>query len=659
MLQLLESYRNAEGNPRQRVVISLGNADIPEQHLKDIAIAVEKRLYGRQELFSRDLPADAVDWIDTIVRRVDLRGRWQPLGLVKHSSKGKLKNKSKDSNENKQTTVDGVLVDRVSHTNTSTLGPELVGWHAWNKLQIPELLEQLGFNEAQKKAAAISVINRLVEPVSELGLLSWLKTSALPELIGEEVLGASKDRFYRVSDKLLKNHTRLEAHLRQEQRKAFSLKRTIFLYDLTNTYFEGAAKSNPKAKRGKSKHKRNDCPQLVVGMVFDQYGFELAHRMFEGNRNDSTTLVEIVKALQTVVKEEADLFNAGKPLVIVDAGVATQANLQILKENGFDYLVNDSRRGRAAYREEFLKKEGFATIQDREGKTPVEVCMIKDPVKQKNKEGQKETHKENVVDRLVLCRSQARRGKEAAIRSKAEDRFLEATARLKKRIEKGQIKQKEKIDRAVGRILAKNSRVARFYTIEVEEAKVQESEEEKPDKKAKKSNIKAPLYRLECNRNEESYQTDDELLGCYVLRTSKDDLEAKEIWSLYITLSRAEDGFRALKSDLGLRPIRHHKEDRGDAHVLITALAYQLLQYILHTLRGQGDVRSWGTLKRVLGTHCYTTIILPTTGGEIHRIRKAGIPEEGQKEIYRALGVEWDNLPTKRSCSSTKTATTL
>jgi hypothetical protein len=121
--------------------------------------------------------------------------------------------------------------------------------------------------------------------------------------------------------------------------------------------------------------------------------------------------------------------------------------------------------------------------------------------------------------------------------------------------------------------------------------------------------------------------------------------EATDWWNLYMTLARAENGFRMLKGDLGLRPIRHQTEDRAKSHILISVLAYHLLQYILFTLAKTGDHRSWETLRRILGTHCYTTVVLPTIDGTIHRTRSAGGPDQTQQQIYSALGIDWRNLP--------------
>jgi transposase len=234
-----------------------------------------------------------------------------------------------------------------------------------------------------------------------------------------------------------------------------------------------------------------------------------------------------------------------------------------------------------------------------------------------------------VVERIVLCKSVPRGNKEQAIMSNTERRFLDALQKLALRVEKGQLKDRAKIQRAIGRIQAKHTRVRRYYKVELTN--------------------KAGALRLTWRRDEEQMQEAAEPFGCYVLRTDERTLCEHELWQLYISLTRAEDGFKALKSDLGLRPNPHQKEDRVDAHVFIRVLAYHVLRNILWTLEQKGDHRNWETLKRVLETHCYTTILVPTNRGQTYRIRKAGQPEECQKAIYRSLGIEWRGLPCNRS----------
>jgi transposase len=578
----------------------LGNAPIARADWKPIAKAVEDRLYGRETLWARDLGESQAAWVDRIVRQVGSEGRWLPFAQPLHTA----------------AVIDGVCGEAVSHTDTAELGPVLLGWEIWKRLGLPELLQVLGFNRSQSQAAAISVINRLADPASEHSLPDWYRRTGLPELMGNALRGAGDDRFYRVSDLLLEHQSAIESHLRERQSSLFNLERTVLLYDLTNTHFEGLCRRNPKAKRGANKQKRNDCAQIVVGMVFDQFGFELAHQVFEGTRNDGKSLLDMIGSLNAAVAD-----GQAKPLIVMDAGVATRKNLDLLHTHGFGYLVNDSRGQRQRYLEAFREQKGFHTVQGREGKAPVWVRVMDDP--------RAAAQRGAPTERIVLCKSQPRGNKEQAIVSNAERRLLDALQKLAARVEHKRLKDRAKIEQALGRIQARHPKARRFYTISVQDG--------------------GSGLRLTWTRDADSYQAAADLFGCYVLRTDERTLNEHQLWQLYISLTQAEAGFKALKSDLGLRPNPHQKEDRVDAHVFICVLAYHLLRNILWTLEQKADHRNWESLKRVLRTHCYTTILLPTRSGQTHRIRKAGQPEECQKAIYRNLRIKWDGLPCHRS----------
>jgi transposase len=480
----------------------------------------------------------------------------------------------------------------------------------------------------------------------------------LPDLLGEEILKGGKERYYRVTDKFLAHKDEIESHLRKAQAQHFDLNRTLFLYDLTNTHFEGECKANPKAKRGKSKQKRNDCPLVVVGMVFDEFGFELAHQTFEGNKNDSKSLIEMIESLRRIVDDDDTLFSTVKPIVIVDAGVATKKNLRLLRKEGYSYLVNDSRRKRSAHREQFNKKEGFRTVGGRfkngQERPPVKVKVIESTVKETEtcQEPQpdgtvKIVKKEQCfTEHLILCRSDARRNKELAIISNAEKRYLEGLQALADRVEKGTLKDPVKIQQAIGRVGASNPRAKRFYTVNVAEKKIPAGSEKGSRKKGKSPSVKR---EIKWERDDKRLHENDDLPGCYVLRTDCLDLTDEEYWHLYTTLTYAEDGFHALKGDLGLRPNHHRIERRVDAHVFISVLAYHILHHILYALKLAGDDRCWFTIRQILQTHAYTTIMMPTADGKLYRLRKAGQPEECQQEIYRRIGINACGLPATKN----------
>jgi transposase len=400
------------------------------------------------------------------------------------------------------------------------------------------------------------------------------------------------------------------------QANLFELDDSILLYDLTNTHFEGVCAANPKAKRGKNKQGRDDCAQIVVGMVFDGRGFELTHCVFEGSRHDSKTLPDMVKQLQSQVQRPAGTPVGARPLVIVDGGIATAKNLSLLRANHYDYLVNDSRRGRSHYALEFAGNDKFAVIKDREDLEPVSVRLLSEEHEQ---DGKKYT------EQVVLCKSGARGDKERAILSSAEKRFLTALQGLKERIAKGRLKDETKIQQAIGRLKARNTRVQRYYTIELTGGV------------------------LNAHRLDEQLDKALELSGCYVLRTNRQRLDAQSLWRLYMTLLHAEEGFRSLKSELGLRPNFHQKEPRVEGHVFITILAYQLLCFIRETLRRAEINCNWETIRRLLSTHCYATIVLPVKGGKTYRIMKASTPDEQQNRIYQIFGIDWKSLPKSKT----------
>jgi len=300
------------------------------------------------------------------------------------------------------------------------------------------------------------------------------------------------------------------------------------------------------------------------------------------------------------------------------------ANVKLLAQAHFHYLVNDSRRGRKKWREEFAKDELFQPVAGREDKTEVRIRCLD------SKSG----------ERLVLCKSQGRREKELAIRSGAEKKFLDGLEKLHARLQKGRLTDGVKAQRALGKLLERAARVRRFYQVDLKDA----------------ADLRAGLT---WKRKDEVRDEEDPLLGCYVLRSDRSDLGPGRLWETYILLSRAEDGFAALKGDLGLRPNHHQLEGRVDAHIFTTVLAYQLLRFITYTLEQKGDHRDWPTLRRVLQTHCYATLTLPTRSGTVVHVRRAGAPERCHQEIYEKFGIDWKALPTQKIRAAMNTPATL
>ena len=582
LVQLVHSYRNSDGLPRQRVIASLGDAKLPEAEKSLIASAVERRIHGEGDFFDSSLSPDATAWVDRIVQ---LAGRSQAAKPVP------------------QATVDGVILDSIETTDVVELGPELLALKAWEELRFTPMLEALGMNPSAIATAQLMVSNRLIEPLSEWALIDWSYRTAIPELLDIRITKSAKDRLYRTSDELMAHRKDIEAALRERERDLFSLSRSVILYDVTNSHFEGFCASNPKAKHGKNKQHRNDCRQIAVGIAFDEYGFPLAHETFEGNMADTKTLPLI---LDRLARHEDGL----KPVVILDAGFASRANLSLLKERGYSYIVNITRGSRSKYADSF-EKETFEALPGRSEEQRVEVKKITDP--------------EDSTSHLVLCRSAQRRIKEEAMISSAEKRFLAAAAALSKSIEKGVFKRAAVIERKIGALQKRHARTARFYT------------------------LKHNAGQLEITRDEEKMKGAVAQCGDYVLKTDK-SLGATQLWELYMTLLKAEAGFCQLKGTLGLRPNFHQLEDRVDGHIFISVLAYHLLRWIGKRLEAHNDMRDWQTIRRLLGTHSLVTTRLPLADGRTINIRKPSQPDDEQKRVYQMLDIDWKSaFPTRKN----------
>lgn len=600
LVQLVESYRNAEGSPRQRVVASLGDAEIPVEEKALIAGEVTRRLRGgddgQQDWFEPELSSEAVEWVTRIVQ---LAGR----------SKGGRK-------EVGRSVVDGVLLDAIETEDVVQLGPQLVAMKAWEALGFTPMLRDLGLNESRIATAQLMVANRLIEPLSEWALIDWSHRTALPELLDMRITKSTKDRLYQTSDDLLARRTDIEKQLRERERELFSLGRSIILYDVTNTHFEGVCKANPKARHGKNKQKRNDCRQVAIGMAFDEHGLPLAHEVFEGNIADTRTLGALLKRL---TPEDCDTL---KPVVVLDAGFASQANIELLRERGYSYLINMTRGNRSKYAESFRQGD-FEELPGRTPEEKVEIKRIIDP--------------EDEMSRLVLCRSAQRRLKEEAMISRAEERFLTDLHSLRERIAKGRLKTPSVIERKIGALQKKHPRVQRFYTLSSQQG------------------------GLLATRDDMAMEDAIGLCGDYVLKTDQ-DMDAATLWGLYMTLLKAERGFQMLKGSLGLRPNYHQLEGRVDGHIFISVLAYHLLSWVDYHLDQAGDRREWRTLRRLLGTHSLVTTRLPLEDGRILSLRQASVPDAEQALVYKILGIDWKKAcPPKKTelKSSSPTLTTL
>ena len=491
--------------------------------------------------------------------------------------------------------------ERVSLEEAREAGAVHVGHQMWGQLGLNEILQAAGLSPRACLLSEGMTLNRLIFPLSEHAMPDWIRSTALADIVGADFSDLNDESLYRNLDRLHPHRELIERELGEREKTLFSLDNTLYLYDLTSSYFEGQAESNGQAKRGYSRDKRPDCKQVLVGLVLDRDGFPKAHEVFEGNRQDRSTVEEMLQSL------EKRTGNKPGSTVVVDRGMAYEENLKQIRAHGYHYLVACRQAERTAWLAEFEKDDDWEEV--------IRKPSPRNPDQKKSQVRIKRRQKGDEV--FLLCVSEGREAKDRAIREKQEQQLKEDLEALQTRVEKGRLKRTEKIHEAMGRLKERYPRVARYYRLEYDAERQSFSWQEDVDKKA----------------------IAKKLDGGYVMKTDRQDLTADEIWRTYMLLTRVEAAFRAMKSPLLERPIFHHLQDRTQTHIFLCVLAYHLLVAMEKRFLDRDIHTSWWTLRQQLSTHQVVTIVLPTLDGKILKIRKATTPEPVHKEIYATLKI--------------------
>lgn len=576
--RLCESERLG-GQVKQRTVLNLGrHFDIPREAWQTLCSRIEQRLSHQVNLFDIQLP----EQLETLAERYSAQ----------------IIQKRGTQDEDNQTPHDfqEINIDRVEVLRPRSIGIEHVALSAMSDLGFIDKLQALGLNQHERAAAVANVVARMAAPGSELSSHQWLQqTSGLGDLLDYDFESLPLRRLYEASDNLWKHKDVLEQHLYGEEKALFQFQDTITLYDLTNTYFEGEARLNPLAQRGHSKEKRSDCPLVTLGLVLDVSGFPRTSKIFSGNISEPNTLEMML----------TDLNAQTGATVVLDAGIATQENIDWLKQHGYHYLVVSRQRKRC-----FDENETAVTVKEIPGQT-VRIQRVVD---------------EETGEIFLHCHSSAREAKEKAMQNQFSQRFEAALDKLNEGLsKKGSTKFYDKILQRIGRLRQRYSSAAQHYQIEVDQDQ---------------STGKATQIRW---LRQEKPQTQATHPGVYALRTDLKDWDEETLWRTYTTLTDLEAVFRSLKTELGLRPVFHQKEERVSGHLFISLLAYHFVHVMRTKLKAQGIYFSWETIRQMLGTQQRITIVLPARNGKTIHVRKSTSPEPHQSSLYEAMGI--DNKP--------------
>lgn len=593
---LVESVHTANG-PRQKAVCSLGDLSprSREEWLK-LAHKIEDALVGQGDLLDQ---ADGE--VGDIVRRVKRRQASKARGAAAAPPRA----------DSGLITIDPARVSSERHREA---GPVHVGYQFWQRLELDRILRDCGLSHTVRRHACAMALNRLIAPCSEHAMPDWIRRTALADILGADFGGLVEDPLYQVLDKLHPHRAAIEAALVARERSLFNIDATIYLYDLTSTYFEGLAAKNGKAKRGYSRDHRPDCKQVVVGLVVNRDGFPITHEIFAGNTQDRSTLATMLDRLgERIGLEEG-------ATVVLDRGMAYDENIVELKTRKLNYVVASRQPERDRWLADFEDTDGFAPVLRQP--SPLNPAQKKSKIEVKTRIEDEHAY--------VLCRSEERIAKDRAIRSKHEQRLLADIDKLSRRIGDKRLIKPDKINQAIGRLNQRYPRVARYYHLSYD----------------------PQAASLIAAFDAAKHGTAEKLDGCYLLKTNRKDLAGDELWRIYVLLTRAESAFRDMKSPLAERPIFHQIEQRVEAHIFLCVLAYHLLISIEKTLLDQGIHSSWPTVREALKTHQVCTIVLPTSDGSTLRIRKAATPEPNVLDLYRSLGVSPTVMKPQRTWAS-------
>lgn len=587
--RLSESYRDEFGVPRQRMVLGLGRlAELDDFDDKILFLErLNELVKGRPTLFS------------CCDERIEQ--------LAQHYY-GQLKQKRKvDIALDVPQEIDTVRLNTLKNKNIREVGAESLCYQALRQLGIDSYLKSRGWDNDQVNLAATHIVSRTVYPASELKTVSWIKeNSAVCELTGYDIEKLTKDKLYEISRKLYQEKPGLENHLSRCTNELFNLQDKIILYDLTNTYFEGRMNSSQMARFGRSKEKRSDARLIVLAVIINAEGFLKYSDIFEGNTSDCSTL----KAVITQLNQKA-YYTSAKPIIVMDAGIATEANIQFLKDEKYDYLCV-SRSNLKAYKAD----TGSSPVRIHDKKNqPIELLNVR---------------VENDSDNYLWVKSQAKAIKECSMNDQFSERFEEALRGIQKGIVgKGGTKKMDKVWERIGRLKEKYASTHQYYDITVSD------------------NGKGRATGLVFEKK--AGLSIDDKAGIYFLRTSLNGKEEQTLWMIYNLIREIEYTFRVLKTDLDLRPVYHKTDDGSMAHLHLGLLAYWLVSTIRYQLKLQKINHGWSEIVRRMNTQKLVTTTVENLKGHIIQIRQCSEPTQDVRQICSILKYTEIPLPRKKS----------
>ena len=587
--RLVESYRDANNYIRQRTIVTAGFID---HYTADELLFIQKnitdRINGNPVLFVQDSDVPLLEYADELYYKA-------------------LKSKKVDSKPDPSKDMVCVDLNTLEHPDAKEFGGEWLGFQALKQLKIDSFLMEQKWSDEKIQLAMTQIISRSVFPASENKTSKWIaENSSICELTGYPIQKITKDKLYQSALDLYAVKDDLEQFLSKKTDELFDIQDTIYLYDLTNTYFEGQKRNSNLAQFGRSKEKRTDAKLVVLAVVVNLEGFLKYSNIYQGNMADCKTLSDMIDDLKVV----RGLSNK-KALIVFDAGIATQENLDIVVAKGYDYVcVNRTKSNNYD-----LKNEIPTIIYDSKNQ---KIALNQIELHPKKRAKKQETIEHDFC--MYKVKSDFKAIKECSMNVKFKERFELELQKLTKGITlKSGIKTQEKVQQKIGRLKEKYPSIAQHFTITCT---------------ADKANLN--IISIDWSTNEIAVKKEKEQ-GIYFLKTSLKDKDEATIWKIYNSLREVESTFRTLKTDLDLRPIYHKNDNATMAHLHLGLLAYWIVNTIRHQLKAKNINHDWKEILRISSTQkLVTTSIIDDLENTIF-IKKCSEPNSKLQEIYQAL----------------------
>ncbi|MGF6907950.1 IS1634 family transposase [Fusobacterium sp. PH5-44] len=432
-----------------------------------------------------------------------------------------------------------------------TLNPKNIGYFF-----LDDLFINLGISEVLTQVKSSSKINydlngltkllvfgRILNPDSKKATFEEKDKYLLPVTSSNEI-----KEIYRTLDVLNEKANTIQSRMNKKIKKMVGRNTSITYYDVTNYYFETGSNDEDfidestgeiisgLRKKGVSKENRKE-PIVQMGLFIDSNGLPISYGLYPGNTQDKTTFKDMIASSISKISSE-------KIVVVCDNGMNTQENIYLLKKDGNGYILSKSiKKSWTSYKEWIQDESDYIVTYNKDKEITYK-------------------YKSRIVDKIVKDKF----GNEMEIQEK------EIVFWSKKQYEKQKYENKkfyeylESCKEQPSKLKDKQRKSQKFMKVIQTDKKTGEE-------------IKTKAKIIILDEKMEKYR---DTMGFYMLITSEIDEDDKSIINRYHGLSRIEDSFRIIKSDLEGRPVYVRTKEHINAHFLVCFIALtiiRLLQY--------------------------------------------------------------------------------